>query len=560
MKRALLLLSAMTGCTERIQITPDPLVGLVGLDIIPGDVTVTVTDLAPPHRTFQYSAMGRFDDGSIRDMTADVGWSLDNTRLGAVDGNGLFTASQTAAGYGIVTARVHGESTTSTLAVMIDATVVDTTFPPPRSDLFTPTPVTGDPAAPVIQYPTGGTRFPQGIASTLFQYSAPTTYDAYRLRFESPVLRLAVETGADRWQAEGDLQRLLSGTGLAAPITLAVDGTLSTGSGTVYGSAPISLSFSRDAQAGPLFFWSASTNGIMRGGLDTTSASKLYPETTTCVGCHAISRDNLAMAMGYDNTVSIDLQSINVASLQTQISAASSTPMGWATYSPDGSQLVVANNGILSIVDAITGSVIGKVPLPAMRFATHPDWSPDGSYLAVALTSQTPNNLDVKSASIARIPFNGGAWGMPEILVSGSASNNNYFPRWSPDGQFIAFVHATTSSQGAKSAELMLIPGSGGSPTYLAAASHLVGPATLGDLSNTMPHWSPRVGDFAWLAFVSARPYGEVIPTTGRGQIWITSVDLAAAGDSSSPAFWLPCQDVTVLNNNPVWAGEVLTQ
>jgi hypothetical protein len=43
-------------------------------------------------------------------------------------------------------------------------------------------------------------------------------------------------------------------------------------------------------------------------------------------------------------------------------------------------------------------------------------------------------------------------------------------------------------------------------------------------------------------------------------QIWVTSLDLAAAGDPSTTAFWLPCQDPSVLNMVPAWwSGPVTT-
>jgi hypothetical protein len=122
----------------------------------------------------------------------------------------------------------------------------------------------------------------------------------------------------------------------------------------------------------------------------------------------------------------------------------------------------------------------------------------------------------------------------------------------------LAFVHATTASQGAVSAELMLIPKAGGAPTPLADANYHVGHADLPDLANTMPIWAPNIGQHAWLAFVSARPYGNVL-AGGRGQIWISAVDLTAPSAPSHPAFWLPSQDVTVLNNNPSWSGEAPT-
>jgi hypothetical protein len=44
------------------------------------------------------------------------------------------------------------------------------------------------------------------------------------------------------------------------------------------------------------------------------------------------------------------------------------------------------------------------------------------------------------------------------------------------------------------------------------------------------------------------------MPTAARGQIWISGLDLTRDGDPSFAAFWLPSQDVRVVNNNPVWA------
>jgi hypothetical protein len=556
MIRALLLLSVVAGCTETIRIQADSLDGLESLAIYPSDAAITVTDLAPPEHTLQYIAIGRFSDGTTREVTSLVGWSVDNVRLGALDGNGLFTATQTAAGHGMVTIRAHGQEASTPLTVIIDAAIVDTTFPPPRAGLFAGDPVAG---GPTPTYPTSGTRFPQGLASTLFQYQATTTYDAYRLRFDSDVLHLKVETGASRWRADGVMQTILEGSGLEGPIALTVDATTSGGAGTIYASTPITLTYSLDTPDTPMFFWSASTNGVMRGSLATSTASKLYPSSGVCVGCHTISRDAGRMAMGYDNATSTDLETIDLGTLSPTIPATAREPMGWATYSPDGSRLVVANNGVLTMLDSTTGASLGVVPLPPMRYATHPDWSPDGQSLAVALTSQTPNNLDVKAASIARIPYNDGAWGAPQVLVSGSSTNNNYFPKWSPDGRHLAFVHATSASQGAKNAELLVMPAEGGQPKYLATASHRVGGADVGDLANTMPSWGPPQPEHQWLAFVSSRAYGDVLPSGTRGQIWITSLDLDASTDSSTPAFWLPCQDVTVLNNNPVWANLVVT-
>ncbi len=451
---------------------------------------------------------------------------------------------------------------------MIDATIIDAAFPPPAANLFdVPVPlISGDPVrAPTLIYPADDTLFPQNIASTLFQYQRGANNDAYRIVFTSDVLHLAVETGADRWQADGTVQRLLAATALAGPIRTEIQAAASTQvPPTIYVGNRITFEVSPDAPGGPMYFWSAATNGVMRGGLEVTSAGKLYPASSTCVGCHAVSRDGTQMAMGASDPSSPALHAIDIDTLMTKIRRAPSRPMGWATYSPDGQQLVVANNGVLTRYNAATGASMGMIPLPSMRYATHPDWSPDGSYLIAALTAQAPTNLDVKAASIVRIPYNDGAWGTPEYVVAGSTTSNNYFPKWSPDGKWIAYVNATTSSRGAISAELMLVASDGGSPRRLRLASHRVGTLDdVPDLASSMPTWAPRdkdQGNRDWLAFTSARPYGAVLATAGRGQIWVTSLDLASTADPSTPAFWLPCQDTTVLNNNPVWAKTDFTQ
>ncbi|HEX5064218.1 MAG TPA: hypothetical protein VFV99_32815 [Kofleriaceae bacterium] len=557
-----MFLLALVGCTETVHLSRDPLEGLVSLELTPFDSTIKITDIAPPHHTLQFLAMGHFEDGTTRDITVLVEWAIDNALLGTFDTRGLFTASHAAAGHGNVTIEARGLQATTQLTVIIDATVIDPAFPPPGANLFDPSiPFTTDPMrSPTLTYPAETTTFPQNIASTLFQYERGTGNDAFRIVFDSEVIHLAVETGSDRWQADGDMQRLLAATGITAPIRTEIQARASTMMpAMIYVGNHATLTFTKDAPGGALLFWSAATNGIMRGGVEMQSAGKLYPASTTCVGCHAVSRDGAQLAMGVDNMPTTDLLTVDMGSLSPRIPQSPARPMGWATYSPDGTRLIVANNGVLTQYDSASGMSLGTVPLPAMRYATHPDWSPDGQWIVVAMTSTAPTNMDVKSASIAKIPFNDGAWGTPQIIVSGSMMSNNYFPRWSPDGEWFAYVHAGGTSQGAVTAELMLVASAGGSPKKLQLASHRVGTQdNVADLASSMPSWAPHntlapPPERDWISFVSARPYGAVLPTAGRGQIWVTSVDLSTPGDPSSAAFWLPCQDATVLNNNPVW-------
>jgi hypothetical protein len=78
------------------------------------------------------------------------------------------------------------------------------------------------------------------------------------------------------------------------------------------------------------------------------------------------------------------------------------------------------------------------------------------------------------------------------------------------------------------------------SQALLRAESEVAG-LEVPDLAATMPSWSPGSGDsIAWLAFSSTRPYGAIMPTAARGQIWISGLDLTRDGDPSFAAFWLP--------------------
>lgn len=560
----LALLLLFSGCTETIRFDHAPLGTLTSISITPGDAVLALSDLAPAKSTLQYSAVGTFADGTTRDVTDEVIWAIDRDMLGAFDAHGLFVASHAGTGFATVAARIDGLQATTSLEITLDVTIIDTTFPPPAANLFTGgrLVVDGDPThAPSLTYPADGVVLPRLIASTLFQVDRGTGNDAIRLRFDSTFLHLRVETGADRWRADGSLQQLLAESAGLDPIRVTVDGTSSTVVDTpVYTSTPASFAFSTDLADTPLLYWSSATNGIMRGGVDLASASKLYPATGTCVGCHTMDHAGRTLAVSVDDGTgnAFQLETLDLASKQPLLPASAARASGWQAFSPDGGRLVVANNGVLTEYNPVTGASLGTIPLPAGKFATHPDWSPDGTSLVVALTSQAPTNLDVKAASIAVLPFDNGTWGAPTTVVTGGATTNSYFPRWSPGGEMIAFVRASTSSRGASSAELMLVPSAGGTPIPLALANRRVNGADQIDLANTMPSWAPRIGARLWLAFASSRPYGNVV-SGGPPQIWVTSVDLTQSGDPSTPAFWLPCQDVTVMNTTPIWATTEVT-
>jgi len=545
-----LSVALLVSCTDRVQLARDPLNGLVALAIKPDDSSIIINDLSLPYQEQDFKAIGTFLDGTKHDVTELVRWHVDNPLPGDFTDPGVYLTSNTAAGHVLVHADGDSVGATATLTVLVDATVVDTTFPPPAPDVFQPGLVlTGDPThSPHVIYPSDGTRMPQGVASTLFQLTSGDGNDTFLWTFDCELFHLAILTGADRWLAVDQTQLLLSQSCLGQDVAVNLEGASSI-TGTIYGAPQVSLGFSLDRPDGVIYYWSAATSGIMRGELGAQSSPKLYPSDATCVGCHTVERGGGKLAMGYGGEI---LQTVALPELTTTIDAAKRIPMGWATYSPDGKRIAVANKGTLTLYDATTGMMINKAPLPAMKFATHPDWSPDGKSVAVALTAtMIADNMDVADASIAVLPFANDTWGMAQTLVaSAGPGDNNYFPKYSPDGAYLAYVHAAENSHGAASADLRLVRSIGGATTALATASSVT--------ADTMPSWAPIQGERGWLAFASSRAYGLVLPVTGRSQVWIAAVDLAHAAttsDPSSAAFWLPAQDVTVLNNNPIWSS-----
>jgi Tol biopolymer transport system component len=578
MTRVLLLLASLcwvAGCTETIQLGGGQLSGLVSLELRPPAAVATVTDLNAGPVVVKFHAIGRFVDGTRRDVTHLVEWSVDNPTPGTVS-DGTYLTSNAAGGHVIVRARaLAGEGALQADAdmhVVISLDLVDGVFPPPigSEDLFSPEAAVevGGERAPTLLYPAPGTLFPQDLSRIVFQHAPSPQTDAYRLRLISDSLYISILTGGTRWQPDGAVWSLIAATHPGAEVGLLVEAASSSQPGTIYSAPQATLHFARGGGGGVIYHWSAGSSSIMRSTLSSESPTRLYPldPDVTCAGCHSVSRDGKQMVLGYDGenlrTIDLEFQTPLIASPPMPV-----RPMGWSTFSPDGELIVVADEGTLTLRDAQTGNTVGpslgRLPIPVALNASHPDWSPDGSFVAMTLTADV-TNMSVGSGAIARIPYDAstGTWGTHEILVGGSLTNNNYFPKYSPNGRFIAFVHSTGPSQGAPLAELRMIRADGGAQITLNTASHRLGAVDgVPDLANTMPSWAPDVdGNLAWLAFASSRPYGEIIPVRGTAQVWITGIDLARAEigiDPSYAAFWLTSQDVRVVNNNPIWAPHV---
>jgi TolB protein len=342
------LLVLIASCNSLVQLAPDPLGDLTRIQITPKSADLLISDLSQPPIEQTFHAIGVFSDGARRDITQQLLWNVDNGVPGGFLTPGVFTTTNAASGHIQVIAQADAVWATADVTVRIDTTIIDGAFPPSDPDLFETTKpaMTGDPTrSPASLYPSTKTIFAQTLPGTVFQLARGALNDAFRLTFDTDLMHVVVLTGADRWET-GALQSVIAQSNTGQQMTVSIDAASSADPGTIYRGSPIEFSFAKDAPDGPLYYWSAATSGIMRAAIGASSAGKLYPSDGTCVGCHTVSRDGTRMAMGYGNAGVSALQTIDVPTLTSTISQAKLYEMGWATYSPDGALVLIANDGV----------------------------------------------------------------------------------------------------------------------------------------------------------------------------------------------------------------------
>ena len=437
---------------------------------------------------------------------------------------------------------------------------------------------------PAIVYPSHETMFPINVSRIRHDWAPGGSNTLFRLRFAGPKTTVNVYTTDLTWLPDEEQWDWIAESNRGASVELTVSGVDPNDAADVWQSKAITLHFSEAEVEGAIYYWSTGTEGVMRALVSDPIPVKFYTDPTatdsgTCVACHTLSRDGKRLAVGYGGEV---LREVNVPERETILPVDGGTgggmpcdpkvdkgcdkgmvgkgmPSAWTTFSPDGEMLLVAANGILTLIDSDTGATIGDnagvVPIPEGTVATHPDWAALGDRVAITLGT-AGGNKEVEGGSIALLPYNDGAWGEPEIIVpSTSDEDNNFFPVWSPDSRWIAYVNAPGKSKDAVGATLRLVPASGGNTITMTRLNERVNNEDeIIGVGNTMPTWAPstRPGTF-WLAFSSLRAYSNVRPADPKeDQIWIAAID-PDLSDPGYSAFWAPFQNVEDGNHRAFW-------
>lgn len=550
-----------------------PLDGLLSLAITPTSATLGV-DNNGAQKTQAYTVLGRFGNGEPeRDVTNQVNWKIDNPAIGSVASNGVFTTSNMAGGQGIITAYSGTVSATAQITVNFTPVISDSSAPGNANMVLPPT-ATGTVVAgnsPTVLYPSSKTMFPRNIYKILFTFNGGTGNDLYRLEFKSPVLTLSVYTTSTSWTPTQQQWGYMANSNAGGKVTWTIYATKQSSPGTVYQSTPVELYFSKNTVEGAIYYWSTTVAGVRRATVsDAAPTDFLTPaQTGKCVACHTVSRNGARIAVDIGGSA---LGVYEVKDRTPVVNPATNIQTAWTTFNPDNSRIVTASKGVLTLRDGNTGTPIsvggnsGVIPL-SPKYGTMPDWSPDGKLLTFAYSSVSKDR-GISGSSIATMQYANGTFTNLKVIVqSAGNSDSKFYPAFSPDSKWIAFV--STSNNGSDNnplARLMIVAADGSSPPIdLGQANTVVNNQTLtgnaAQLADTFPTWAPTMpGDTMFLAFSSSRAYANVYAATKYKQLWVTGIDPTKlpGQDPSFPAFRLPFQGDTENTHRPYWVEDVL--
>ncbi len=436
-------------------------------------------------------------------------------------------------------------------------------------------------AKPTIVYPPSGVILPPNTNTLEFHFIPAPGQTLFQFTFHAPTNNLVVYTGctplnggcvytpdASFWN---DVVAYARGT---MPVTYSVKGVNGASPGSTGTSTQSTIAFADEDITGGLYYWN--TAGIIQrydyGFPNAAPQTYLTPAMAgafACVGCHALSRQGNRIAAGQDIPSPAPFKVYQTVTKTPYM--VGGMPVGGASnflsFSPDENYLLISDGVAVRWFDIASNTT---QPTPIVASGTMPDWSPDGLHMAYAKPSSPAFFAvpGVSSASIESLHFNGVGWDTPTTLVP-YAGQNNYYPTYSPKGDWVAFNRSPSDAESFSNAapdpmqgtvpdgELWAVSSSGGPAIRLSNATN---PGAC-----SWPKWAPVVEDYydgklMWITFSSARAYGLRLAAGQQTQLWMTAFDPAKAAtgvDASYPAFWLPFQDITGGNHIAQWSKSV---
>ncbi len=434
-------------------------------------------------------------------------------------------------------------------------------------------------AAPSIVYPETDTIIPPNLPSFEIHFQPGADNNLFEVAFAGSVQVARFYTRCT--PVGGGCTLILDPAAIAqvseaargrGSVTVTVRGTRTTDGGEptpVGTSGPVTLGITRDSLRGAVYWWAAS-GSIVRydlGAADARAEIFLRGDLIGCYGCHALSRDGSRIwagrgpIPGFTPTPILDVA--------TREARGSSFYSSFGTFSPDNARYLASNGVQLTLLNGADGQPVPG--LAANTVGSMPDWSPDGTRAVFSRPQVVPPLAPTGhsgASDLMLMPWSGDAFGVPTVLLP-SDGVNQYYPSFSPDNRWVLFNRAYGESSSNIGAQLWVTPTAGGAPIRLSRADGGDGNG------NSWPKWTPfveRTGGevdepLLWLTFSSRRDYGLRIRQQGREpgmrttQLWMAAFrPTTTGGDPSTPAFWLPFQNIDQGNHIAQWVPSVTRQ
>ena len=551
-----------------------------------------------------FTATLTFPDGHKQDVTADSTFAID-TEYGTFAAS---TLTMQVAGKTTVFGTYMDKMATAEVIAQLKDIRVDPGVDPNAPNWFS---MPEDPLrAPTIVYPPADVIMPRNVGDFEVHWTDASSNDTFEISLKTDYadVRAYVKggNGAGGGPDPSYMAFLASEWGAAVGteilVQLQVRGVDSTNPTSVGSATPRMVNLSNETMNGGLYYWASAGSepeGIYRHDMSMPgqpaqpymTTTQLMGTSNSCVACHVLSRDGTKMAITYDGgdrtATAMDVASKTLIPVATGASGCTSnascgagmscepdgvcrTAWNFSTFTPDNSQLLTVHDGVLLVRDAATLNVLAT--MTAAGNVSHPELSPDGTKLVYVRPQVAGSDWAFGTGQIFVSTYDQASksFGPEQQLVADGA--NNYYPSWSPDGQWILFNKGDNTindsigvheSYNGPAAQLWVVKADNSAPpVQLTIANQALG------LTNSWGRWAPFAQTFSasnepmfWVTVSSKRDFGVRLVGVAKPQIWMTPFfpNRAAAGqDPSAAAFRLPFQDIATNNHIAQWTEQVV--